>query len=76
MADTATAPDIEIAITQSDAASRTLTVTVPVERVKAAEAETTRWYSKQAKLPGFRKGHVPLPVVRKRFADAIRQSVA
>jgi len=75
MADTATAPDIEIAITQSDAASRTLTVTVPVERVKAAEAETTRWYSKQAKLPGFRKGHVPEPVVKRRFGDAIRQAV-
>lgn len=70
-----TATDIEIAITQSDAASRTLTVTVPVERVRAAEAETTRWYSKQAKLPGFRKGHIPEPVVKRRFGDAIRQAV-
>jgi trigger factor len=72
---TATTSDIEIAVTQSDAASRTLTVTVPVERVKAAEQETTRWYSKQAKLPGFRKGHVPEPVVKRRFGDAIRQAV-
>lgn len=66
--------DIEIAITQSDAASRTLTVTVPVERVLAAEAETVRWYSKQARLPGFRKGHVPEPVVRKRFGEEIKQA--
>ena len=72
---TETLPDIDIAVSQSDAATRTLTVTIPVERVKAAEQETTRWYSKQAKLPGFRKGHVPEPVVRRRFGDAIRQAV-
>jgi trigger factor len=70
-----TTTDIEIAITQSDAASRTLTVTVPVERVQAAEAETARWYSKQAKLPGFRKGKVPEPVVRRRFGQEIKQAV-
>jgi len=70
-----TTTDIEIAITQSDAATRTLTVTVPVERVLAAEAETVRWYSKQAKLPGFRKGKVPEPVVRRRFGQEIKQAV-
>src|SRR5262249_40262262 len=67
--------DIQITVSHSDAASRTLQVTVPVGRVKAAEAETARWYSKKAKLPGFRQGHIPEPVVRRRFADAIRQSV-
>jgi trigger factor len=66
--------DISIAITQQDAASRTLAVTVPVERVQAAEAEAVRWYGRSAKVPGFRKGHVPAPVVRKRFGEAIRQS--
>jgi trigger factor len=70
-----TAPDIEISVSQSDAASRTLNVTVPVERISAAEEETVRWYSAKVKLPGFRKGKAPAPVVRKRFADAIRQSV-
>jgi trigger factor len=75
MTETSTQTDIEIAISQSDAASRTLTVTVPVERVKSAVADATRWYSRQAKLPGFRKGHIPEPVVRRRFGDAIRQTV-
>ena len=75
MAATTTPPDIEITISQQDAASRTLSVTVPVDKVKAAEAATARWYSRQAKLPGFRKGHIPEPVVKRRFADAIRQSV-
>ncbi len=75
MAESAVLPEIEITVSQSDAASRTLTVTVPVDRVKATESETARWYSKRAKLPGFRQGHIPEPVVRRRFADAIRQSV-
>src|SRR5437868_399928 len=70
-----TTAEIEIAVTQSDAASRTITVTVPVERVKATEAKTARWYGQRAKLPGFRAGKIPEPVVRRRFADAIRQSV-
>ncbi len=70
-----TATDIEIAVTQSDAASKTLTVTVPVEKVKATEARTTRMYGQRAKVPGFRQGKVPEAVVRRRFGDAIRQSV-
>jgi trigger factor len=71
----ATSSDIEIAVTQSDAASKTLTVTVPVEKVKEAETKTARWYGKRAKVPGFRQGKVPEAVVRRRFGDAIRQSV-
>lgn len=75
MAETTTQSDIEIAVTQSDAASKTLTVTVPVEKVKEAEAKTARWYGKRAKVPGFRQGKVPEAVVRRRFGDAIKQSV-
>lgn len=71
----AQAPEIEITVARQDAASRTFAVTVPAERVRAAEAQTTTWYSKRAKVPGFRQGHVPAPVVRRRFGDAIRQSV-
>lgn len=70
-----TATDIEITVAQSDAASRTLNVTVPVDRIEKAEAETVRWYSTKVKLPGFRQGKVPVPVVKKRFAESIRQAV-
>ncbi len=66
--------DIEISVAQQDAASRTLAVTVPAERVQAAEADAVRWYGRQAKVPGFRKGHVPPQVVKRRFGEAIRQS--
>jgi trigger factor len=66
--------DIEISIAQQDAASRTLAVTVPVEKVRAAEADAVRYYGRAAKLPGFRKGKVPESVVRRRFGEAIRQA--
>jgi trigger factor len=66
--------DIEISITQQDAASRTMAVTVPVDRVRAAEADAVRYYGRTVKLPGFRKGKVPEGVVRRRFGEAIRQA--
>lgn len=50
-------------------------VTVPVDRVQQAEAKAVKYYSQRARLPGFRQGKAPEAVVRKRFGDAIRQSV-
>lgn len=71
---TTTNAEIQITLQHSDAASRVFAVSVPVERWQAAEADTVRHYSKRAKVPGFRQGKVPEPVVRKRFGEAIRQS--
>src|SRR5919112_3531451 len=66
---------ITVEKTAEDSASKSLRVTVPVDRVREAEAKAVRFYSKRARLPGFRKGKAPAAVVRKRFGDAIRQSV-
>ncbi|HKV73072.1 MAG TPA: trigger factor [Gemmatimonadales bacterium] len=66
---------ITIQKTKADAASQSLQVTVPADRVKAAEAKAVRFYSQRAKVPGFRPGKTPEAVLRKRFGDAIRQSV-
>jgi trigger factor len=44
----------------------------------AVEAETTRVaqeYRKAARIPGFRKGKVPLSVVRQRFHEEIQKEV-
>lgn len=67
--------DITVEKTGEDAASKSLRVTVGVERVRAAEAKALSYYAKRARLPGFRPGKAPEGVVRKRFGDAIRQSV-
>ncbi len=67
--------DISIQKTKEDGASASLQVTVPVDRVKAAEARAVRYYAKRARLPGFRPGKAPEAVIRKRFEEAIRQNV-
>jgi trigger factor len=43
--------------------------------VREAEARALKYYAKRARLPGFRPGKAPETVVRKRFGDAIRQTV-
>ncbi|HWG35775.1 MAG TPA: trigger factor [Gemmatimonadaceae bacterium] len=51
---------------------RAVEVTVPASEVAAAEERTTKRYASQARLPGFRPGKAPAAVVRKKFAEAIR----
>jgi len=70
-----TTTGIEITPQSQDAARRTYAVSVSLEKVAEAEAATTARYAKQLKVPGFRKGHVPAAVVRRKYSDAIRQSV-
>jgi trigger factor len=67
--------DITIQKTKEDAASASLQVTVPVDRVRAAETRAVRYYAQRARLPGFRPGKAPEAVIRKRFEEAIRQNV-
>ncbi len=66
---------ITVEKTSEDSASKSLHVTVPVDRVREAEARALKYYGKRARLPGFRPGKAPETVVRKRFGDAIRQTV-
>src|SRR5215207_7079231 len=66
---------ITVEKTAEDSASKSLKVTVPVDRVREAEDKALKYYVARARLPGFRPGKAPAAVVRKRFGDAIRQSV-
>src|SRR5665213_4574100 len=59
--------------TSEDVASRALAVTVDLDRLDATERRAVREYAKSARLPGFRKGHGPEPVVRRRFEAEIRR---
>ena len=65
--------NIEITPKKTDGAERLLQVSVPVETVRDAEERAARRYASSARLPGFRPGKAPAAMVRKRFADAIRQ---
>jgi trigger factor len=66
---------ITVEKTSEDSASKSLRVTVPVDRVREAEAKAVKYYAQRARLPGFRPGKAPAAVVRKRFGDAIRQTI-
>ncbi|HUK22185.1 MAG TPA: trigger factor [Gemmatimonadales bacterium] len=67
--------DIEIKKTATEPGSASIAVTVPVERVREAETQATTAYQQRVRLPGFRKGKAPAAIVKKQFADDIRQQV-
>ena len=65
--------NIEITPKKTEGLERLLAVTVPVEEVRSAEDRAAHRYARQVRLPGFRPGKAPTSMVRKKFADAIRQ---
>lgn len=66
---------MKIDITQKEGTGvdRHVQVSVPAESVKEAEDKAARRYASSVRLPGFRPGKAPATMVRKKFADAIRQ---
>ncbi|MGH7646748.1 MAG: trigger factor [Gemmatimonadaceae bacterium] len=66
---------MNIAITpkKTEGLERLLEVSVPVEEVREREDRAAKRYASQVRLPGFRPGKAPTAMVRKKFADAIRQ---
>jgi trigger factor len=65
--------DITITPTENSGISRRLQISVPVATVSEYEDKAARKYATQVRMPGFRPGKAPAAMVRKRFADAIRQ---
>ncbi|PYO97287.1 MAG: trigger factor [Gemmatimonadetes bacterium] len=64
---------IQVRKTAEEPGATSLAVTVPVEQVQEAEARATSAYQRRARLPGFRKGKAPAALVKKQFAEDIRQ---
>ncbi len=64
---------ITITPAESTGVSRRLQVAVPADAVSAAEEKAARKYATKVRLPGFRPGKAPAAVVKKKFAEAIRQ---
>ena len=65
--------NISITPTEQTGISRRLQISVPPETVAEYEDKAARKYASQARLPGFRPGKAPPSMVRKRFAEQIRQ---
>src|SRR5215469_9824142 len=65
--------NIQVTAKKTTGAERLLEVSVPAADVLVAEESAARRYASNVRLPGFRPGKAPTAMVRKRFADAIRQ---
>jgi trigger factor len=58
-----------------DATKRELAIEVPAEEVTRETEALIQKYQKVARLPGFRKGHVPASIIRQRFSEDIKTEV-
>ena len=67
--------DIQIKKTAEEPGAASLAVTVPAEHVREAEERAATAYQRRVRLPGFRKGKAPAAIVKKQFAEDIRQQV-
>lgn len=65
--------NIEIKSQEGTGVDRHIQVSVPVETIKDFEDKAARRYASSVRLPGFRPGKAPAQMVRKKFAEAIRQ---
>src|ERR1700752_3396167 len=66
-------PEILVKKTRAEPGEASLEGSIPPENVRAAEDRATKFYQARARLPGFRQGKAPATVVKKKFADDIRQ---
>ena len=67
---------MKVAVEEIEACKRRLAVEAPVDVVQKEWERAYGRVQKQARLPGFRKGHVPRSLVKLHFADDVRREVA
>ena len=59
----------------SNNTKREIQVEVPAEEVTRETDTLIQKYQKLARLPGFRRGHVPASIIRQRFGEEIKSEV-
>src|SRR3989454_6703691 len=67
---------MKVEVTDVEACKRRVAVEAPLEVVNEQWERAYGRVQKQARLPGFRKGHVPRSLVKVHFADDVRREVA
>ncbi|MBV8459167.1 MAG: trigger factor, partial [Acetobacteraceae bacterium] len=66
---------MQVTETLSEGLKRAFTVVVPAADVQSRREARLTDLGKQLRLPGFRPGKVPLPVVRQRYGSAVTAEV-
>ena len=59
----------------SSSTRREIEVEIPVEEVNRETESLIQKYQKLARIPGFRRGHVPASIIRQRFAEDLKSDV-
>jgi len=59
----------------TSSARREIAVEIPVEEVNRETASLIQKYQKLARIPGFRRGHVPASIIRQRFSEDLNSDV-
>jgi len=57
---------------KESATKREIEVEIPVEDVNRQTESLIQKYQKVARIPGFRRGHVPASIIRQRFSEEIK----
>ena len=58
--------------TKESTTKREIAVEIPVEEVNRETESLIQKYQKVARIPGFRRGHVPASIIRQRFSEEIK----
>lgn len=66
---------MQVSVETTDGLERKLTIAVPSDRVDSAVNARLQEAARTIKLNGFRKGKVPLKVVKNKFGSGVRQEV-
>jgi len=64
--------DIKDSATKESATKREIQVEIPVADVNRQTDSLIQKYQKVARIPGFRRGHVPASIIRQRFSEEIK----
>src|SRR3972149_3408992 len=67
---------MKVAVEEMEGCKRRLAVEAPVDVVQKEWERAYGRVQKQARLPGFRRGHVPRSLVKVHFAADVRREVA
>jgi trigger factor len=67
---------LKVAVEEVEGCKRRLAVEAPADLVQQEWERAYGRVQRQARLPGFRKGHVPRSLVKLHFADDVRREVA
>jgi len=66
---------VKVSVTKVSGCSREVQVEVPADTVQGRVDDLYGRISKDAKLPGFRKGKAPLSAIKKQYKEAVREQI-